>query len=134
MNDPLKKAQSQSAAPSAPAAPAAPAAKKTEAKAPAKKKPAAKKAAKKTPPITPSLGKTKAKKTAAAKKPRAHDGDEDKITVLTPGRENPKKKGTKVYADFQLYLRCKTVGEYRKAGGSMVSLRDDIGRGHVKRG
>lgn len=99
-------------------------------------------------------GTKKATKPAAAKQPAAKPAakeDEEgvraqhyaqKIKALFTSKEHDAgetkdgkslgRPGTKAHKSRGLYLKCKTVGEYKEAGGDMGYLHNDPERGLVE--
>lgn len=72
----------------------------------------------------------KDKKAAA---PRAGKfAESDKIVVLA--KENPKRANTKAHANFELYKKSKTVGDFIKAGGDTGYMGFDHKSGFIKVG
>jgi hypothetical protein len=70
-------------------------------------------------------------KAKAEKKTSERSAIEDSHLIkIVPGKE-PKKPGTKVYEQFQLYKKCKTVGAYIKAGGSRKEISFDRYHGRI---
>lgn len=55
--------------------------------------------------------------------------DDRKITLTGTG--NPKRKGSKSFKRFALYVKCETVSEYIEAGGRKADLNWDSQRGFI---
>jgi len=54
------------------------------------------------------------KKVAVRKVSRTQYENGAKITILTAGRENPRRKGTAPYKRYDVLLRSRTVGAFLK--------------------
>ena len=85
------------------------------------------KAAKKAP-AKKAAPKKKAPAKAAAEKETANDNRKIKVLV----KENPKREGSASYDRFELYSDCKTVQDFKDAGGTSADLRHDEEKGFIE--
>jgi hypothetical protein len=95
-------------------------------------------AAKPEPKATPAPTEGKATKKAASKERAATIPNEAKLTALFKADANPARAGTTAWKVRDLYLKSKTVGEWREAVRERDLdpgyLQNDIRRGLIRVG